>query len=386
MKIFALCMAMAAMGAVAEIKLPNVEAAGAVLVEAESGRILWGKDEQTPLAMASTTKIMTALMVLEHGGLDDMVTVSKRAAAAPKVKMFLEAGEQIKLEDLLYALMLQSSNDAAVAIAEHISGTVEDFCSQMTAKAYKMGAVHTIFETASGLDKGEHQSTAADLALITRYALENPDFVSLIATPAHTATSNRKTYAITNKNRLLNEYSGAMGVKTGYTNKAGHCFVGAAERDGMQLISVVLASGWGNRGKEQKWVDTKRLLNYGFDNFEMEEIVAEGDAAGVMEITRTRTPQIPLYYGGSITIPVRIDGEDISLIPHFPVQMPAPVEAGVQVGEGRLHINGEYFATIPIYTAQSASRHDFKTSLEKVLKAFFQLGTSQEVEIVLPEL
>ncbi|MCL2169277.1 MAG: D-alanyl-D-alanine carboxypeptidase [Defluviitaleaceae bacterium] len=384
MKIFTLCLMLAAAGATASPP-PSVEATGAVLVEVDSGRVLWGKSENDQLAMASTTKIMTAMMVLEYGGLDETVTVSKRAASAPKVKMHLQTGEEIKLGDLLYALMLQSSNDAAVAIAEHIGGSVEDFCAAMTARAHELGAVNTVFETASGLDTDNHYSTAADLATITRYALENPAFVELIATPAHHAVSNRTSYSITNKNRLLNEYQGAFGVKTGFTNKAGHCFVGAAQRNDMQLVSVVLASGWGNRGKEQKWVDTKRLLNYGFDNFEMEEIVAQGADAGTLEVTRTRTPQIPLYYGEGITIPVCIDGEDISLMAHFPAQMQAPIEAGQQVGEGRLHIDGKHFTSIPIYTAESADRHDLKTSIEKVLREFFRLGTSEEIQIILPE-
>lgn len=385
MKIIALCVALLAAGAVEQIKEPNVEATGAVLVEVDSGRILWGKAEEQPLAMASTTKIMTAVVVLEYGKLDEIVTVSKLAAAAPKVKMNLQAGEEIKLNDLLHALMLQSSNDAAVAIAEHISGSVEEFCVAMTTKAHQLGAVNTIFETASGLDKGSHQSTAADLAIITRYALQNPDFRKLIATPSWQATSSHKSYQITNKNRLLNEYEGAFGVKTGFTNKAGHCFVGAAEKGEMELVSVVLASGWGNRGKEQKWVDTKRLLNYGFENFEMQNIVGENDVAGILEVTRTKTPQISLHYGEGITIPVRIDGEQIDLTAHFPTQMQAPVEAGMEIGEGRLYINGKHFVSIPIYTAESAERHDLKTSLEKVIREFLRIGSSQEIQIVLPE-
>jgi len=385
MKILALCVALLATGAVAQIQEPNVEATGAVLVEVDSGRILWGKAEDEPLAMASTTKIMTAVVVLEYGNLDEVVTVSKLAAAAPKVKMNLQAGEEIKLKDLLHALMLQSSNDAAVAIAEHISGSVEEFCAYMTTKAHQLGAVDTVFETASGLDKGNHQSTAVDLAIITRYALQNHEFRELIATPSWHATSSHTSYQITNKNRLLNEYEGAFGVKTGFTNKAGHCFVGAAEQDGMELVSVVLASGWGNRGKEQKWVDTKRLLNYGFDNFEMQVIVSQGDNAGTLEVTRTKTPQITLHYGEGITIPVRIDGEQIDLTAHFPAQLQAPVEAGTQVGEGRLHLNGEYFASIPIYTVETAERHDLKTSLEKVIRQFLRIGSSQEIQIVLPE-
>jgi len=368
-----------------EIATPNVEAAGAVLIEAGSGRILWGKNVDEQMAMASTTKIMTAILTLEKGREDDIVTVSKRAAAAPKVKMFLDVGEEIRLDALLYALMLQSSNDAAVAIAEHIGGTVEDFCAAMTAKAHELGAVNTVFETASGLDTDNHHSTPHDMAIIAAYALQNPRFVEIINTPHHHATSNKKTYAISNKNRLLNEYSGAYGIKTGFTNKAGHCFVGAAQRDEMHLISVVFASGWGTKGREQKWVDTKRLLNYGFDNYELTQIVSLGDEAGVLNVTRTRTPQIELFYNGELVTAVRKDGEDIVVTPYFPYEMQAPIDANTQIGEGRIYINGEYFTAIPIYTASSAARHDLKTSLEKVVKAFLSIGSEQEIEIILPE-
>jgi len=369
-----------------QIAEPKVEATGAVLVESGSGRVLWSKNKDEQMSMASTTKIMTAIITLEKASsLDEIVTVSKRAASAPKVKMFLDAGEEIRLDVLLYALMLQSSNDAAVAIAEHIGGTVEDFCAAMTTKAHELGAINTSFKTPSGLDAEGHYSTPHDMAIIAAYALQNPKFVEIINTSNYNAVSNKRTYSIVNKNRLLNEFGGAYGVKTGFTNKAGHCFVGVAQKDGMHLISVVLASGWGDKGREQKWIDTKQLLNYGFENFEIQQIVNQGDAAGILQITRTRTPQIGLFYNGELEMAVRKDGEDISVIPFFPEALPAPIEANIQIGEGRIYIQGEYFSSIPIYTAGSAERHDLKTSLEKVARAFLRLGTEQEIKVVLPE-
>ena len=365
---------------------PKVEAHGAILMDAATGRVLWEKDAHKPLAMASTTKIMTAVLALERGRLEDIVTVSKRAAAAPKVKMYLQPGEEISLGGLIYALMLQSSNDAAVAIAEHISGSVEDFCAAMTAKAKELGASNTVFETPNGLDAENHQSTAYDMALITRYALSNTMFFEIINTTSKEVTSNRKTYYITNKNRLLHEFEGANGVKTGYTGKAGHCFVGAARRDDMQLISVVFASGWGARGKEQKWVDTKRILTYGFDNFENKLILEEGDIAGVLRVTRSKTPEIQLYYSDSIMLPVsEEDWESIDIYPRFPASLQAPIDKNQAVGEGRVYINGEYFTAVPILTHDAAARHDLKTSLEKVLREFLRLGTDGDIEVVLPE-
>jgi len=365
---------------------PDVEAHGAILIDAASGRILWEKDAHKPLAMASTTKIMTAIIALEQGNLDDIVKVSRRAEIAPRVKMYLTQGEEISLSGLLHALMMQSSNDAAVAIAEHISGSVEDFCAAMTEKARKLGAHNTIFETPNGLDAENHQSTAYDMALITRYALSNTMFLEIINTPQKTITSNLRTYSIINKNRLLNEYEGANGVKTGYTGKAGHCFVGAAKREDMQLISVVFASGWGQKGKEQKWIDTKRILNYGFAAFDNKIVVSEGDKAGCLAVTRTKTPVIQLYYGDSVMLPININGiDDVQLVPFFPSSMQAPVADNQAIGEGRIYIGEDYFASIPIYTADAAERHDLKTSLEKVLQEFLKLGTDDPIKIVLPE-
>jgi len=367
-----------------EIEAPEVEAHGAILMDAYSGRILWEKDAHKPLAMASTTKIMTAVLALEQGKLDDIVTVSKRAQDAPRVKMYLSKGEEISLSGLLHALMMQSSNDAAIAIAEHISGSVEEFCNAMTEKAHELGATNTFFATPNGLDAENHQSTAYDMALITRYALRNTMFLEIINTEHKQVTSSHTSYSITNKNRLLHEFEGANGVKTGYTGKAGYCFVGAAKRDGMQLISVVFASGWGAKGKEQKWIDTKRILNYGFDNFANELIIEGGTKAGTMEITRSRTQSMELYYGDSVIFPIKSD-DDISIVPFFPASIQAPIGENYEVGEGRIYIGEDYFTATPILTSAAADRHDLKTSLEKVLREFFRLGTDRDIEITLPE-
>ena len=261
---------------------PSVAARGAVLMDGESGRVLWGKNETEPLTMASTTKIMTAILVLEQGNLDDMVTVSTRAANSPEVHMHLTTGEKIREEDLLYAMMLKSYNDAAVALAEHIGGSVEEFCNQMTEKAKEIGAEDTVFGSPNGLDGHltfeQHHSTAKDMALIARYALQNDKFVEIINTPsvALPLKGEGKNYFVANTDRFLQEYPGAIGVKTGYTNKAGQCFVGAAKRDDITLITTVLASGWGTEGKEQKWKDTKTLMNYGFENYKKEVIAKKG--------------------------------------------------------------------------------------------------------------
>ena len=192
----------------AQAKEPNtIHAKGAVLMEEESMRILWERDAHIPLPMASTTKIMTCILALEEGNLSDVVRASKRAAAAPKVKMYLKPDEKQYLGDLVYALMLQSSNDAAVAIAEHVGGSVEGFCQLMTKKAKELGATSTCFKTPNGLDAPGHMSSPYDLAIITKHAYENPDFLKIINTPSKSIPSSplegSRPHQLQNKNRFL---------------------------------------------------------------------------------------------------------------------------------------------------------------------------------------
>ncbi|MCL2224636.1 MAG: D-alanyl-D-alanine carboxypeptidase [Defluviitaleaceae bacterium] len=367
-------------------EMPKVHALGAVLMDAETGRVLWGKNEHEPLAMASTTKIMTAVLALESGRMDETVTVSSKAAAAPKVKMHLTAGEKVRLGDLMLALMLESSNDAAVAIAEHLGGTVADFCAQMTEKARQLGAYNTVFETPSGLDAGDHHSTPYDLALITRYALTVPGFIQLTNTAHASFNSDKRGYSFNNRNRLLNEFSGANGVKTGFTNKAGHCFVGAAKRGDMQLISVVLASGWGAQGKAQKWVDTKSVLNFGFDNFEFVTIIEAETVAGNIPVTRSRTPSVEFIFEDTVKIPLGThEKNSVCVELYVPPSFQAPLEQGEPLGTARVFIGTDFYQEIPLLATSSADRHDLKTSLEKILNNYFGLITESEVNIILPE-
>jgi len=353
----------------------RVEALGAVIMDLETGRVLWGKNEHEPMSMASTTKIMTALLTLELADLNDTVTVSARAAAAPEVNINLRTGEKLKLEDLLYALMLQSANDAAVAIAEHVSGSVAEFCRQMTLRALELGARDTVFETPNGLDAGQHHSTAYDLAMITRTALQNSEFVRITNTLEATFSSDKRRYHMINRNRLLREYNGANGVKTGFTGKAGHCFVGAAKRGDMQLISVVLASGWGNKGKQQKWIDTKRLLDYGFADFNYYEIIPGRVVATTVAVERSKTPELALYYEEGLRLPLT-EAERMSLRVSIeaPESIMPPVEAGDAIGVAHVYLGQNLYADINLVTVKGATRHDFETSLMKILDEWFSMA------------
>ena len=367
-------------------QLPSVAAQGAVLIDGDTGRVLWGKNEEKPLTMASTTKIMTAILVLEEGNPDDMVTVSPRAAKSPQVRMNLTAGEQVRQEDLLYAMMLKSYNDAAVALAEHIGGSVEEFCDKMTQKAKEIGAEDTVFGSPNGLDSHlsfeQHHSTAKDMALIAEYALKNPKFVEIINTPSVTLpikAGEGKEYFITNQNRFLNEYEGAIGVKTGYTNKAGQCFVGAAKRDDVTLITTVLASGWGSEGKEQKWKDTKTLMDYGFENYHIEKIVSKGQQVNPTEVLHSSNQIVTAVLAEDFE--GLFSKEEVDRINLHITQvktLEAPVEKGQKLGTAEVMLGELPLAKIDVVAAESANRYTFTEMLNYLAKKWndFDLDTS----------
>lgn len=340
---------------------PSVAAQGAALVDAKTGRLLWEKNGEAPLAMASTTKIMTAILLLEGTDLKDTVTVSKNAAHQPEVHMDLREGEQWRAGDLLSAMLLRSFNDAAVALAEHHAGSVEAFCAKMTKKAAEIGARDTVFGSPNGLDSHltpeQHHSTAYDMALIGAYALENPQFCEIIAQQTFYATDSTGKHIcdITNTDRFLREYSGALGIKTGYTNRAGHCFVGAAERDGVRLVTAVLGSGWGNTGKEQKWKDTKALMDYGFANFRQYSIVQKGKGCGEAEIAESPAEKIELVFGASYAgLFSAEEKERLCLKQNLPQEIAAPIAAGERLGTAELWLDAQKLADIPLLAAEDA--------------------------------
>lgn len=243
----------------------NVRAKSALLMDAQSGTIYYQKNARVRRAPASTTKIMTALLAIELGNLDDLVTVSERVTQTEGACIKLKASEIIRLKDLLYAALLYSANDACVAVAEHIGGNEENFVWLMNEKAKEIGALETHFVNPHGLDAPEHYSTAYDLALIGRRAMENETFQEIAKTPKTHIKSlhgkKEKNRILVNKNRLLRSFDGTDGVKTGFTKEAGYCLVSSASRTGYRIIAVVL-------GDKNRWQDSVHLLNAGFDYLE----------------------------------------------------------------------------------------------------------------------
>lgn len=317
----------------------DISAKSAIVMEASTGQVLYEKNADERRYPASTTKIMTLIVALEHGNLNDVVTASANAAATDGSSIWLSAGEQLKLEDLLYGLMLVSGNDAAVAIAEHISGSVPAFAALMTEKAHAIGAVHTNFTNSSGLPDPNHYTTARDLALITAYGFLNPKFVEIVSTrhkviPWPGKWYNRDLY---NENKMLWLYEGANGVKTGYTDAAGPTLVSAARRNGIQLIAVVLDS-------ERMWDDSMALLDYGFSQMTPFKIVSKGEVWKTVRVADGQASYVPLVAADDIIVPTLGNNQDKFTTQIEADGVKAPVRAGQKVGRLKVLYEGRQVA------------------------------------------
>lgn len=352
-----------------EEDLAGLYAKAAVLADGETGRILWGKNEDEPMAMASTTKIMTCLIALENGNLSDAVEISDYAASMPDVQLDAVAGDHFRLEDLLYALMLESDNDVAVAIAEHVGGSVEGFAEMMNTRAEGLGCSHTCFVTPNGLDAEGHYTTASELAKIASEAIKNETFVKIINTASHSFSNleGNRQYQVNNKDSFLQLMDGAFGIKTGFTSDAGYCFVGALNRDGRIYISVVLGSGW-PPNKSYKWKDTVNLMNYGIDNFEKQMIGSEGLDAGTLSISGGYREQVSLRaecHEMEMLMGTEEKGE-VCVVKDLSGK--APLAAGTQVGWVYYKVNGEIVESFPICTAENVDKKNYGFCLEEMFR------------------
>jgi len=282
-------------------KPPSNQAKAAALADVTSGRILFSQRGDEPMKIASLTKIMTAIVAIENGELDNTIEVSKKAAGKEGSSLYLKAGEKITLRDALYGLMLRSGNDAAVAIAEHVGGSVEGFAFLMNRKAEEIGLTRSHFMNPHGLDEQGHYSSANDLAKLTVYALHNPEFKKIVSTRVKTARNPNESwdYKWVNKNKMLTMYDGADGVKTGYTKQALRTLVSSATRNGQQLVAVTL-------NDRDDWADHRKLLDYGFAHFPLTSVAKDGDPINGYPFETSGSFDYPFAKGERERLEIRI--------------------------------------------------------------------------------
>ena len=332
---------------------------GAVLMDADSGRVLFSKNAEEAYAMASTTKIMTCILALELGEPEQIVTFSEYAASMPDVQMNAKTGEQYYLKDLLYSTMLESHNDSAVAVAEAIGGDVEGFARLMNQKAESIGCMNTNFVTPNGLDgendMGAHRTTAKDLALILRYCIaissKAAEFIEITGTQVYEfgELQGKRYVSCHNHNALLTSYEGAFTGKTGFTGKAGYCYTGAAKRGEETMIIALLGAGWYPH-KSYKWSDAKKLMNYGFENFDYRSLGKEN----------WELPEIKILEGMEKSITVETDagtfsyllgpGEVAECKVEMKKELTAPIEKDTIVGKIIYELDGKTIEQFKIYT------------------------------------
>ena len=356
----------------------NLYARSAVLMDADTGRILFGKNDNEVMPMASTTKIMTLLVTLEHADLDEIVEVSARAASMPDVQLHIREGERYRLQDLCYSLMLESHNDSAVAIAEHVGGTVEGFAAMMNQKAKHLGCYHTYFITPNGLDAedehGKHSTTARDLARIMRCCMKNETFLSITREPSWTFTDvdGSRSFTVQNKNAFLQMMEGALTGKTGFTNEAGYCYVGALERGEKRLITVVLACGWPNH-KTWKWMDTKALMNYGLEDYHKETLGSDRMALEPVSVMDGQKEKVEILTDAALEDFLLKEDDEFTMEVLVPDILKAPVQAGELVGSVAYYINGQIVDLFPVYTASEVKKIDLEWRLRQVID-LWQMG------------
>ena len=363
----------------------QLHAQSAVLMDADSGRVLYGKEENQIRPMASTTKIMTCILALEEMEKNQMVTISDYAAEQPKVHLGVQSQERYYLKDLLYSLMLESHNDSAVAIAEGIAGSVESFADRMNRKAKELGCNHTYFVTPNGLDdsdeEGTHSTTARDLAMIMRYCMmQSPmkeEFLEITQTRSYqfTDVDGKRNFTCTNHNAFLDMMEGALTGKTGFTADAGYCYVGGLRQNGKTFIVALLACGWPNH-KSYKWEDTRALMEYGLNEYEYRNVWQEVSIPDVFVTNgvRKQSPfesniQIEAHVDGKEDIPVLLlDDEQVKVQTEVESSVEAPVVKGETLGIVRYILEGEEIASYDVIADESIEKRTFKWCMCWILK------------------
>ncbi|MCQ2423868.1 MAG: D-alanyl-D-alanine carboxypeptidase [Clostridia bacterium] len=336
---------------------PDVSARSAILIDAETGEALFEKAADQRLPMASTTKIMTALAAIESMPLDTVVTVPASAVGVEGSSVYLEAGEKLTLEDLLYALLLASANDAATAIALTVSGSVEDFAALMNEKAAALGLSGTHFTNPHGLDDEEHYTTARDLARLAAAALENDDFRRIAGTVKHTIpAADGGVRVLVNHNKMLRLYDGAIGVKTGFTKRCGRCLVSAAERGGLRLVAVTLSA-------PDDWHDHTAMLDYGFSLLERVTLAKPGDFAALLPLAGGEADTVRVSADSALAVTLSKTHGTIETRVELPHLAFAPVEAGETLGRVVFTTDGQEIGAVLLTAEEAVAARPVKRSL-----------------------
>ncbi|MGI6567327.1 MAG: D-alanyl-D-alanine carboxypeptidase [Firmicutes bacterium] len=355
----------------------DISASAAVLMDQQTGQVLWAKNPNWQRPIASLTKIMTAVLVLERCPLDEPAAVTREAARTPGSSMYLRGGTSYPVQDLLWGLLLASGNDAAEALAQHVAGSTEAFAAFMNRKAALLGARSSHFTNPHGLPDDNHYSTAYDLALITRYAMSIPQFAAIVASqravisePAGSEPGRESSRPIYNKNRLLWQYEGANGVKTGYTTAAGRCLAASGTRHGRQVIAVVLDA-------PKMWEDAAALLTYGLEEFENLRVVEKGQSVGTIGVASGLNDIIPAVSAQDVWVTItksQRDAVEVDYIIYDGIN--APVAKWAPVGKLFVKVEDNVLAEVPLLAGEEATvrglgglvRH-FSRRLQRLLLA-----------------
>ncbi len=360
---------------------PTINSRKAIVYDRKSKRILYGKNEKVKCAMASTTKIMTATVVLENANLSDEVTINAKAGGTGGSRLGLKKGDKITLNDLLYGLMLRSGNDAAVAIAEHVGGSVQRFADMMNKKAQELGLTETNFVTPHGLDNSKHYTTALELAKLADYALQNEKFAQIVGTKQTSITINGESRTIVNTNELLGVLNGVVGVKTGFTNGAGRCLVTETKRDDKDIITVVL----GADTKKDRTKDSIKLIEYTFSNFknvnikekmleEFEKWNAINSKRIVVVKGKEENVKLELNKLENEIIPMRAEEENnIKITINAITQTEAPIEKGQKIGILSIKINDEVVENVDIICKEKIEKKSWIDYLKQNLQDIFKI-------------
>lgn len=360
-----------------ETASPNISSPAALLMDSSSGKILYEKNMSEKRYPASLTKVMTAIVVLENCNLEDIATVSYDAVmslSSGYVTANLQIGEELTVEQLLYVLMVGSSNDAAIVLAEHVSGSVEEFSKLMNQKAKEIGCTTTNFVNPNGVHDESHYSTAYDLALIAKYAMQNETFRTLVSTTSYklpiTNKYNREDrffrttnslLIVSNNNRSDNYYyKYATGIKTGFTTPAGNCLIASASKNDLELITVVLGSGQTEEGLSERYIDTKNLFEFGYDTYTLREVIKSG---GVVQTTNIKnanrdTKKLDAVVANDISVLIKQIDRNTALLPEVKLNdnLKAPINKGDVIGSVSYTVEGI------TYTEDLLANHDVKKS------------------------